>query len=74
MVVKRVEQILPQVLHAHGLRFASYHPEDPSLRGAFDIEEGADQKAGEWVTLLPACMKGDQVLLRGRVIKPAHAD
>jgi hypothetical protein len=72
MVVKRVEKMLPQALSVYGLHFESYRPEDASLRGAFDIEDSSDQETGEWVTLLPACMKGDQVILRGRVIKPAH--
>ncbi len=67
--------MLPQVLIEQGIRAQIYRPGDArSHREYFDFEPSIDRSSKEYVTIAPALLKGDRLLLRGRVIEPAYSE
>ncbi|HIK27383.1 MAG: hypothetical protein N3E45_13470 [Oscillatoriaceae bacterium SKW80] len=67
--------LLPQVLMEQGIRAQIYRPGDAdSQREYFDFEPSIDRSSQEYVTITPALLKGDRLLLKGRVIEPAYSE
>jgi hypothetical protein len=74
---KRLEQI-PMILKHYGIETKVYqhNGESTSVLNAqsmFDFEPSLNPEHIEYVTLKPAFIKGEQVLLRGQVIEPASS-
>lgn len=66
-----VAKLLPQVLREQGIRAEIYQPDlRDSNRSYFDFEPSIDRSAKEILTVAPALVKGDRVILKGRVIEP----
>lgn len=66
-----VAKLLPQVLREQGIRAEIYRPDaSESDRNYFDFEPSIDRSAKDSVTVTPALLKGDRVILKGRVIEP----
>ncbi|MGE5659890.1 MAG: hypothetical protein ACM37W_25140 [Actinomycetota bacterium] len=66
-----VAKLLPQVLREQGIRAEVYQLSGiDSDRTYFDFEPSIDRSAKEFVTVTPALLKGDRLLLKGRVIEP----
>ncbi|HEY9852245.1 MAG TPA: hypothetical protein V6D28_22415 [Leptolyngbyaceae cyanobacterium] len=67
-------RLLPQVLMEQGIRALIYQPnEERNHREYFDFEPSIDRNAKEHVTIVPALLKGDRLLRRGRVVEPAYS-
>lgn len=66
---KRIEE-LSKLLKRDGIEVEFYQPhmKDSSK---FDLVPSSDSALKEYITLKPALVKGNKVLLRGRVVKPA---
>lgn len=69
---KQIERI-STILKSYDIEVQVYQPNTEQSNKAwplFELEPSLDANLQEYVTLKPAFVKGDQVLLRGRVIKP----
>ena len=67
-------KLIPQILMDQGIRAQNYQQNDEhSSRDYFDFEPNIDRSAKDYVTLIPALLKGDRLLRRGRVIEPAYS-
>lgn len=65
-------KLIPQILLEQGIQVQNYQPNVGS-REYFDFEPSIDSSSQEYITLVPALLKGDRVLRRGRVIEPVPA-
>ena len=70
LLTNKLSQQIPDILHQNGINVEFYQPgrEDTSK---FDFVKNIDPKVREYVTLTPAFIKDNQVIRRGRVVKPA---
>lgn len=71
----RLKQV-PTLLRHSGIRAEYYRPGATTPEQAqlwFELEPSLDPEVEHYVSTLPALLKGDDVLLRGRVIVPAQA-
>lgn len=65
-------KLLPQVLREQGIHAQLYRPEETAnVREFFDFEPTIDPTNKDYVTITPALLKGERLLLKGRVIEPA---
>lgn len=63
---------LSSILRKHGIRSQIYQDNAPdTVKELFDFEPSLDPDLQNYVTAKPALTKGDQILLRGRVIEPS---
>jgi len=67
--LKRIPRI-QAILWEQGIVVKEFDPEDTADRLFFDAEPGADPSIRRHITLRPAFIKNDRVLLRGRVAEP----
>ena len=69
-LTNNLSQQLPDILNQNGIDVVFYQPgiEDTSK---FDFVKNIDPEIREYVTLTPALIKENQVIRRGRVVKPA---
>lgn len=66
-----ISKMVPQILMDQGIFVQNYRPNDQQIpREYFDFEPSIDRNSKEYITLIPALLKGDQLLRRGRVIEP----
>jgi hypothetical protein len=62
---------LSSILRKYGIRSQAYQENAPdTVKGLFDFEPSLDPNLQNYVMTKPAFTKGDQILLRGRVIEP----
>ena len=64
-------KLIPQILLEQGIQVQNYQP-NAGDREYFDFEPSIDSSSQEYITLVPALLKGDRVLRRGRVIEPVQ--
>ncbi|MBK1986784.1 glycine zipper family protein [Sphaerospermopsis aphanizomenoides BCCUSP55] len=72
LVSKQLKRI-PSVLRHYGMEARVYEPKgEPSSRDyeLFEFEPSLEPDLQEYVTMKPAFIKGDEVILQGRVIEP----
>ena len=66
-----ISKLVPQILMDRGIRVQNYRQNDEyTSREYFDFEPSIDRSAKEYITLMPALLKGDRLLRKGRVIEP----
>jgi hypothetical protein len=73
LVSKQLKRI-PSVLRHYGMETRVYQPNgEPSGQdwAMFEFEPSLEPDSPEYVTMKPAFVKGDEVILQGRVIEPA---
>jgi len=73
LVSKQLKRI-PSVLRHYGMETRVYQPKgEPSSQdwAMFEFEPSLEPDLQEYVTMKPAFVKGDEVILQGRVIEPA---
>lgn len=73
IIATRIKEI-PGVLRQEGLQPVFYRPEtkeEEEARALFQFEPSLDPHRIEYATLLPAILKGDRLVLIGRVVEPA---
>jgi hypothetical protein len=61
---------LPRILRNLGLQVEMYRPGDERRFEKFDWEPSIDPNIKDYLTQVPALLKGDKVIRRGRVIVP----
>jgi hypothetical protein len=72
---KQIERI-STILKSYDIEVRLYQPNTEESKNAFpffELEPSLNPNLQEYVTLKPAFVKGDQVLLRGRVIEPVSS-
>jgi hypothetical protein len=67
--LKKIPRI-QAILLERGIVVKEFDPEDAADSLAFDVEPGADPSISRHVTIRPAFIKSNRVLLRGRVAEP----
>ena len=67
--LKKVNHI-QAILWEEGIVVKEFDPEDADDTAAFDIEPGCDPSITAYLTIRPAFLKNDRVLLAGRVAAP----
>jgi len=67
--LKRIPHILA-ILWEQGIVVKEFDPVDPADLSLFDVEPGADPSISRYLTIRPAFIKNNRVLLRGRVAEP----
>ncbi len=67
--LKKVNHI-QAILWEQGIVVKEFDPTDAADISSFDIEPGADPSITHYLTIRPAFLKKDRVLLRGRVAEP----
>ena len=74
LMTLELTKLVPQILMDQGIRAQDYQQNNEhSSRDYFDFEPSIDRSAKDYVTLIPALLKGDRLLRRGRVIEPAYS-
>lgn len=70
LLTNKWSQQLPDILNQNGIKVEFYQQglEDTSK---FDFVKNIDSEVREYITLTPALIKDNQVIRRGRVVKPA---
>ena len=67
-------QELSSILRKYGIRSQIYQDNAPDkVKELFDFEPSLDPNSQSYVVAKPALTKGDQILLRGRVIEPSSS-
>jgi hypothetical protein len=72
LVSKQLKRI-PSILRHYGMEARAYQPKgEPSSQdwAMFEFEPSLEPDSPEYVTMKPAFVKGDEVILQGRVIEP----
>ncbi|TRT84686.1 MAG: hypothetical protein EWV82_08095 [Microcystis aeruginosa Ma_AC_P_19900807_S299] len=72
LVSKQLKRI-PSILRHYGMEARVYQPKgEPSSQdwAMFEFEPSLEPDSPEYVTMKPAFVKGDEVILQGRVIEP----
>ena len=65
---------LSSILRKYGIRSQNYQDNVPNtVKELFDFEPSLDPNLQNYVTAKPALIKGDEILLRGRVIEPSSS-
>lgn len=75
-LMRRQIERISTILKPYDIEVLVYQPNTEQLRNAFpffEFEPSLDPNLQEYVILKPAFVKGDEVLLRGRVIEPAFS-
>jgi len=67
--LKRITRI-QAILWEQGIVVKEFDPADPADFSFFDVEPGADPSISSHMTIRPAFIKNNRVLLRGRVAEP----
>lgn len=67
--LKKISRI-QAILWEQGITVKEFDPSDAAVISLFDVEPGPDPSCSRHVTLRPAFIKKDRVLLRGRVAAP----
>ena len=74
IIATRIEEI-PGVLRQEGMQAVFYRPEmgtSDAARAWFEFEPSLDPQRMEYATLVPAILKGDRLVVIGRVIEPVE--
>ncbi len=61
---------LRAILQTNGITVEDYDPEKPEIHSHFDIEPCLDESVGRHLTIRPAFLRDNRVLLRGRAAEP----
>ncbi len=67
--LKKVNHI-QAILWEQGIVVKEFDPSDATDIASFDVEPGADPSITQYVTIRPAFLKNDRVVLRGQVAEP----
>ena len=71
--VSRIKE-LSSILRMYEIRSQSYQDKDSeTTKELFNFEPSLDPNLQNYVTAKPAFIKGDEILLRGRVIEPSYS-
>ncbi|HPS91116.1 MAG TPA: hypothetical protein PKV33_03075 [Methanothrix sp.] len=71
IIQSRIKEV-PSILRKYGIRAQGYQNKaSDTARGLFEFEPSIDPNLQNSVMVKPALIKGDEILLRGRVIEPS---